>query len=114
MKSAKDQFVEKTPSPNEALNYLRGISKTYVTVIPGAGQYVDKTFDQLDELSRTHGSEVNEILSKATNELRDTIQVRALSQALLFISFCEQKRRILIYSWSVLRMDKWMFLPQKK
>lgn len=74
--SAKDTFVEKTPSPNEALEYLRGISKTYVAIIPGAGKYVDKTFDELDQLSRSHGTEFNEILSKATTEVREAIKVR--------------------------------------
>lgn len=73
--SAKNQLVEKTPSPNEAITYLRNISKSYVALVPGASKYVDKTFDSLDELSQTHGEEVNAIVSKAVSELQDTIKV---------------------------------------
>lgn len=77
MKNAKDSIVANTKSPNEAIQYLRNISKTYVAIIPGAGKYVDKTFDELDELSQSHGQEVQEIVSKAASEVQETIEVRS-------------------------------------
>lgn len=71
VKSAKDRLLQQAPeSPNQAIEYLRSVSKSYIAIIPGAGYYVDSTFDTIDELSKTHGDEVNEIVKGAIDDLK--------------------------------------------
>ncbi|KAF8309267.1 hypothetical protein DL93DRAFT_2158473 [Clavulina sp. PMI_390] len=72
--SAKDSFVNSTPAPNEAIQYLRDFTKRYVAIIPGASGYVDKTFDELDKLSQSHGPEVQKLVEDTTRELKDAVQ----------------------------------------
>lgn len=61
-------------SPNEVINFLRSVSKTYLGVIPGASSYVDTTFDTLDELQETHGDEVNKILTETFNDVQAIVK----------------------------------------
>ena len=74
LKSAAQTAVEKTPSPNEALKFLRSTAKSYAGLIPGASAYVDSSFDTLDQLSETHGEEVNKIVQKTYEDIRAVLQ----------------------------------------
>ena len=65
---AKTREVARDPS--KALEYLRGVAKSYSSFIPGAGAYVDSTFDQLEEIRQTHGDELDKILSETTDEIQ--------------------------------------------
>ncbi|KZT41528.1 hypothetical protein SISSUDRAFT_981752, partial [Sistotremastrum suecicum HHB10207 ss-3] len=68
---AKNKMMEKAPEPGVVMQYLRSTAKSYAAFVPGAGQYVDSSFDALDQLQETHGEEVNKITTSAYNELRD-------------------------------------------
>ncbi|KAI5117766.1 hypothetical protein M0805_005197 [Coniferiporia weirii] len=74
IQSTRDSVVararETAKNPSQALAYLRGIARSYATIIPGASGYVDKTFDELDALHEQHGSEMDSILKEATDELQ--------------------------------------------
>src|ERR1700761_4629935 len=58
----KTQFQEKTPSPNEALRWLRQVSTYYAGFLPGASGFVNTTFDDLDTIRNKHGEEVDKII----------------------------------------------------
>ncbi|KAI0655905.1 hypothetical protein C8Q70DRAFT_1016263 [Cubamyces menziesii] len=71
----KATIVEKAPkSPNEALDYLRDVSRSYLVVIPGARPHVDAVFDTIDQLRDTHGEEVNRIVSDGYEEVRVVVK----------------------------------------
>jgi hypothetical protein len=69
----KKTLAEKTPSADEALSYFRGVAKSYGSLIPGAGAYIDPMFDTLDELKKTHGEETEKIIKGTYDEVKDTV-----------------------------------------
>ncbi|EKG17508.1 hypothetical protein MPH_05245 [Macrophomina phaseolina MS6] len=68
--SGVQKLKESTPEPNEALNYLRSTASSYAAFVPGAKQYVDGAFDQLDAIRQKHGDEVDKIVRDAYTELQ--------------------------------------------
>jgi len=62
---------ESMPPPNEAIQWLRQTAGTYSAFVPGAKQYVDKAFDDIEAVQKKHGPEVNKIVSEAYNEIKD-------------------------------------------
>ncbi|KAI8975817.1 hypothetical protein BD414DRAFT_496993 [Trametes punicea] len=71
----KTAIAEKAPKdPNEALNYLRDVARSYLVVIPGARPHVDAVFDTIDKLRDSHGEDVNRIVSDGYEEVRVIIQ----------------------------------------
>ncbi|OJT01839.1 hypothetical protein TRAPUB_7704 [Trametes pubescens] len=71
----KAAIAEKAPkNPNEALEYLRGVARSYLVLIPGARPHVDAAFDTIDELRESHGDEVNRIVSDGYEEVRKIVQ----------------------------------------
>ncbi|EMD33600.1 hypothetical protein CERSUDRAFT_98163 [Gelatoporia subvermispora B] len=74
LQETKRTIQEKAPkSANEVLDFLRGVTKTYVGMIPGASKYVDSTFGTLDQLRETHGEDVERILNEAYDEIRKVL-----------------------------------------
>jgi hypothetical protein len=71
--------TEKAPSPNQAIQWLRQTANSYTGFIPGAQQYVDTTFDELDKISKDHNDEVNKIVQNTYNELKDITQKQGAS-----------------------------------
>lgn len=69
--SLKIKFDENTPDTNQALETLKQSAKKYAAFVPGASQYVDTAFNDLDVIRKKHGSEVDNIVSEAYGELRD-------------------------------------------
>lgn len=69
--SGVQKLKESTPEPNEALGYLRDTASSYAAFVPGAKQYVDGAFDQLDTIRQKHGDEVDKIVREAYRELQD-------------------------------------------
>ncbi|KAG8955056.1 hypothetical protein FRC00_005586, partial [Tulasnella sp. 408] len=74
LKSAKDTALEKTPSPNEVLQFLRSTAKSYGSFIPGASSYIDASFDAIDQLEQTHREEVSAIVKKTYDDLRAVVK----------------------------------------
>lgn len=71
----KAAIASKAPkSPNEALDYLRDVARSYLVVIPGARPHVDAAFDTIDELRDTHGEDVNRIVSDGYEDVRVIIK----------------------------------------
>lgn len=68
----KIELKENTPEPNEAIDTLKQTAYKYAAFIPGAREYVDKVFKDLDIVRENHGGEVDEIVKNAYGELRDT------------------------------------------
>ncbi|KAJ3749200.1 hypothetical protein DFH05DRAFT_1520817 [Lentinula detonsa] len=60
--------------PNEALNYLRQLAKSYVAVVPGSGFAVDKLFDSVGEIVEEHQKEASEILANAQAEVEGILK----------------------------------------
>jgi len=78
-KAAKNKFSQATqslkesaPEPNEALKWLRTTATSYAAFIPGAKAYVDSAFNDIEAIQQKHSKEVDEIVSNAYSELRDT------------------------------------------
>ncbi|RDX50135.1 hypothetical protein OH76DRAFT_1381302 [Lentinus brumalis] len=71
----KAAIASKAPkSPNEALDYLRDVARSYLVIIPGARPHVDAAFDTIDELRSSHGDDVNRIISDGYDEVRVVIK----------------------------------------
>jgi hypothetical protein len=62
---------ESAPPPSEAIQWLREISLSYVSIIPGAKGYVDSAFNDLETVHEKHRDEVDQIVKEAYNELKD-------------------------------------------
>ena len=69
----KKAIAQKTPSADEAVNYFRGLAKSYGSLIPGASAYIDPMFDSLDELKKTHGEETEKIIKGTYDEVKETV-----------------------------------------
>jgi len=82
-KQYANQITEKvkqnTPEPNQALQWLRETTQAYASFIPGARGYVDKAFDDLDKIHEKHGPEVDEVISKTYQELKQVAQKKGAS-----------------------------------
>jgi len=67
----KVEFQEKTPNANEALDVLRSTANKYAVFVPGGKEFVNKAFEDIDTVRKTHGQEVDKIVQDAYGELRD-------------------------------------------
>lgn len=75
LQDTKTKIQEKAPkSPNEVLNFLRNIAKSYAGAVPGASQYVDSTFDNIDKLRETHGEEFDKILQATYDDVSGVLK----------------------------------------
>lgn len=68
--SAFKQTTEKAPNPSEAVQWLRQTVTGYTKFIPGANQYVDTAFQDIEKVQEKHGDEVNRIIGDAYDELK--------------------------------------------
>ncbi|KAA8570362.1 hypothetical protein EYC84_002658 [Monilinia fructicola] len=76
--STKSQFQratsalsEKAPEPNQAIQWLRHATSSYAAFIPGAQSFLDGAFDDLEKVQEKHGKEVDEVVSKTYQELKN-------------------------------------------
>lgn len=75
VQDAKESIVQKAPkNPNEVLSFLRGVAKSYAGVVPGAGAYIDQTFDHIDALRDTHGEEFEKILQATYDDVSGVLK----------------------------------------
>jgi predicted DNA-binding antitoxin AbrB/MazE fold protein len=65
------EIQKQTPEPNEALQWLKNTATSYAAFIPGAKPYVDGAFKDLEKIQEKHGDEVNKIVSRTYDELKD-------------------------------------------
>ncbi|KAL5523582.1 hypothetical protein ACEPAG_7755 [Sanghuangporus baumii] len=73
LQSTRDKVLTKAnetaKNPSQAFSNLRSIAKSYTFYIPGAGSYIDDTFNKLEYLYETHVDEMDLILKETTDEL---------------------------------------------
>lgn len=63
--------TDKAPKPSEAVQWLKQTVEGYTKFIPGANQYVETAFQDVEKIQQNHGDEVNKIINNAYNELKD-------------------------------------------
>ncbi|KAG8707955.1 hypothetical protein FRC08_000195 [Ceratobasidium sp. 394] len=74
--SAKNQAVQSLPEPNEAVQYLRRVAKSYTVFVPGAAEHIDSVFDTIDELHDAHRDEVDKIINGAYTDIKKIVNQR--------------------------------------
>lgn len=62
---------DSSPEPNEILKWFRQTVTSYAAFIPGAKNYVDSVFNDLDKIEQKHRGEVGRIVSNAYSEMRE-------------------------------------------
>lgn len=75
------QFQQSSPEPAEAIKWLRDTARSYAFFIPGARDYVDTFFDDIDAIHKKHGKEVDAIVAEAYNELKENVGSEGMSVA---------------------------------
>jgi hypothetical protein len=71
VEEAIKKSTEKVPEPNEAIRWLRQTATSYAWFIPGAKDYVNSAFDDIEAIQRKHGDEVDRIVRDAYDQLKD-------------------------------------------
>ncbi len=61
---------QKTPTTDEAVSKLKPFCYSWVAWVPGGRQYVDTAFSDLDAIRKSHGDEVDKIVSETYRELQ--------------------------------------------
>lgn len=83
--SSFKSVTEKAPEPNQAIQWLRETVTGYTKIIPGANQYVDQAFQDIEKVQEKHGDEVEKIVKETYDELKGItkagVSVAAASQA---------------------------------
>lgn len=72
-RQVKDSVVA-SASSSDALNSIRRLIKSYSDFIPGLGNHIDKTFDEIQGIVDKHGDHATDILNKAHQEVRDVVK----------------------------------------
>jgi hypothetical protein len=79
LNSLSQKITSSAPPANEALQWLRSTATSYAAFIPGAKGYVDSAFNDLDKVQSKHGKEVEEIVNKAYEELKNVGKKEGMS-----------------------------------
>lgn len=61
-------------NPNQLLQYLRNIARSYIAVVPGMNSYVDTTFDALEKIAQEHYDEASKITQGAYDDIQKIVQ----------------------------------------
>ncbi|KAK1229194.1 hypothetical protein PQX77_007766 [Marasmius sp. AFHP31] len=60
--------------PNEAVEYLRKVAKTYGALVPGSGRVIDRVFNAVEEVVEEHQEEASEIMLQAQVEIQEVMK----------------------------------------
>lgn len=63
--------TDKAPKANEAVTWLKETVTGYTKLIPGANQYVEQAFEDIEKVQEKHGDEVNKIINDTYGDLKD-------------------------------------------
>ena len=69
--NATKQLKDHTLQPDQTVQWLRSTATAYAGFIPGAKGIVDKAFNELDDVAREHGDELNGIIGDAHKDLKE-------------------------------------------
>ncbi|KAI4251362.1 MAG: hypothetical protein LQ352_004907 [Teloschistes flavicans] len=73
------RFKESQPEPAEAIKWLRDTARSYSFFIPGARGYIDTFFDDIDAIHKKHGKEVDQLVTEAYEELKESVGQEGVS-----------------------------------
>lgn len=83
--SSFKSVTDKAPQPSEAVQWLRQTVTGYTKMIPGANQYVEQAFEDIEKVQEKHGDEVEKIVKDTYDELKGItkagVSVAAATQA---------------------------------
>lgn len=78
-------ITDKAPEPSQAVQWLKQTVTGYTKMIPGANQYVEQAFQDIEKVQEKHGDEVNKIVKDTYDELKGItkagVSVAAATQA---------------------------------
>ncbi|KAG7090885.1 hypothetical protein E1B28_009965 [Marasmius oreades] len=60
--------------PNEAVEYLRRIAKSYAVFVPGSGLVIDRILNSVGEIVDEHQEEASEILIRAQSKIQEIMK----------------------------------------
>jgi len=69
--AAAKKLQEKTPSPDEAVNYIKEFAYSYVGWIPGGRAYVDAAFNDWETVRKNHREEADQLVNEAYKKFQD-------------------------------------------
>ncbi|OLN89338.1 hypothetical protein CCHL11_09013 [Colletotrichum chlorophyti] len=69
--AAAQKLQENTPSPDQAIDYIKQFAYSYVGWIPGGRAYVDTAFDDFETVRKNHREEADQIVNDAYKQFQD-------------------------------------------
>jgi hypothetical protein len=71
LEQAKQKISEAAPEPGESYAWLKKTVTRYAVFIPGAREYTDTAFKDLEKIKERHGDEFDKVIQDAYKELSD-------------------------------------------
>ncbi|EPS26421.1 hypothetical protein PDE_01357 [Penicillium oxalicum 114-2] len=87
LEQAKQKIAEAAPEPNESYAWFKKTVKRYSMFIPGAREYIDTAFRDLDQIREKHGDEFEKIIQDAYKELSDVSSKGSFDSDTAFSAF---------------------------
>ncbi|KAK1997125.1 hypothetical protein LX36DRAFT_691572 [Colletotrichum falcatum] len=69
--AAAQKLQENTPSPDQAIDYIKQFAYSYVGWIPGGRAYVDSAFNDFETVRKNHKEEADEIVNDAYKQFQE-------------------------------------------
>ncbi|EFQ30872.1 hypothetical protein CGRA01v4_12942 [Colletotrichum graminicola] len=69
--AAAQKLQENTPSPDQAIDYIKQFAYSYVAWIPGGRSYVDSAFNDFETVRKNHKEEADEIVNDAYKQFQE-------------------------------------------
>ncbi|KAK2046735.1 hypothetical protein LZ31DRAFT_551992 [Colletotrichum somersetense] len=69
--AAAQKLQENTPSPDQAIDYIKQFAYSYVGWIPGGRAYVDSAFNDFETVRKNHKEEADEIINDAYKQFQE-------------------------------------------
>ncbi|KAJ3496740.1 hypothetical protein NLG97_g2437 [Lecanicillium saksenae] len=69
--TAAAKLQKAAPEPDQAINYIKDLSYSYVAWIPGGRGFVDAAFKDVDAIRSKHGDEVDKIITDGYKQFQD-------------------------------------------
>ncbi|KAK1951933.1 hypothetical protein LY78DRAFT_489863 [Colletotrichum sublineola] len=69
--AAAQKLQENTPSPDQAIDYIKQFAYSYVGWIPGGRAYVDSAFNDIETVRKNHKEEADQIVNDAYKQFQE-------------------------------------------
>lgn len=87
LEQAKQKISEAAPEPSESYAWFKKTVTRYAVFIPGAREYVDTAFKDLEKIKDKHGEEFDKVIQDAYNELADVSKNGGFNSDTAFAAF---------------------------